>query len=298
MPTVADYLADAQDAAAKLRKTFDMSQTNGRTNGHVAEAISVPTEQQSVAETQPALDASQLSQAAEKPAPFRAKNARALGNDAIAGALSETQERMAATTAKMDQIADKLAAVLSAPGAPHAAIASPAAPSQKSAEQIASDITAAHEFGKLRATLLKNGDMSFELPFDIVRSSVAALTGEQREAFREVGKGVTQHLELTGDSDRQIRAAMEYAKQRWDGDAVVIRVGDANREKIVRHAVAANLNIDLSRDPKLAELVAEERKRQSVDKSVKTEVTVLERVQVANEKKKAEKQDDSVAMRV
>lgn len=275
MPTKAEFLADAQLAAEKLRKTFEMSQTNAHTNGKLADAIPVRAEEEKVAET---------AQPAEAPVPFRAKHARPIGTDAIAGVLNDAQERMAATTAKMDQVVDKLTAVLNVAGAPRAAIGSPSPPSPKGAEQIASDITAAREFGKLRATLLKNGDMSFELPFDVVRASVAALTGEQREAFREVGKGVTQHLELTGNSDRQIRAAMEYAKQRWDGDAVVIRVGDEHRDKIIRHAVAADLNIDLSRDPKLAELVAEERKRQSVGMSVKQEATILERVRVAEKK--------------
>jgi hypothetical protein len=263
--TDAQILAEAQAAANKLRKTFEMH-SNGNTNGKVAEPTPAP---------------------AEPTPPFRAKNARPLGDDAVAVAVTESQDKIAdqiaAQTAKM---ADFLKQIAGAPNA-HTVIRSDATPSSKSAHAIASDITEEREYGRVKGELLKNGDMSFSLPFDVVRSSVGFITGEQREAFREVGRGPNQHIELTGDSNRQIRAGFEYAKQRWNNEAIVIKVGDRDRERVVHHAVAAGMNIDTSRDPKLAEAVAAEQKLQSLDNSFKVEVPIIERAVKQDEKKAA-----------
>ncbi len=223
----------------------------------------------------------------EKPAPFRSKNARPLGDDAV----REEQARLAAHVATQSEKLDKLIETVATISA--ASAATP--PSKKAPEQIASEVSVEEIYGKLKVRLEKNGDTVFSLPLDVVRDPFK-LSGESREAFREVGKGYTQQIQVTGTGDRQIRAAMEYAKIRWNGDPITIRVGDEHAEKIVKHAVAANVNIDTSRDPKLAELVAEERKRQAVHVGKNQDVVLLERVQVTREKKEEQKQ--SVGMRV
>ncbi len=220
----------------------------------------------------------------EKPAPFRSKNARPLGDDAA----REEQARLAVQVAAQGQKLDKLIETV-------ATIGAPTRPSTKAPEEIASEVSAEEIYGKLKVRLEKNGDTVFSLPLDVVRDPFR-LSADSREAFREVGKGYAQQIQVTGSSDRQIRAAMEYAKIRWNGDPITIRVGDEHAPKIVKHAVAANVNIDTSRDPRLAELVAEERKRQAVDVGKSQDVVLLERVQVTREKKEDQKQ--SVGMRV
>ena len=224
------------------------------------------------------------SDASEQPAPFRSKNARRLGDDAIREEQARLAAQVAAQDAKIDGLIESVATLSAA-----------TPPSRKPPDEIAADVSAQAVYGKLKVRLEKNGDSVFSLPLDVVRDPFK-ISGDSREAFREVGKGYAQQIQVTGTSDRQIRAAMEYAKIRWNGDPITIRVGDDHAERIVKHAVAANVNIDTSHDPRLAELVAAERKRQTVQVDKKADVVLLERVQVAREKKEEQKQ--SLGMRV
>lgn len=239
--------------------------------------------------------------AAETPLPFRAKHARPLGEDAIRAEQSRLVDQITAQNEKIDGLTEKIATLTAAApsaAAPPAASPLPTPPLSSRArapEEIAGDVSAQQVYGKLKVRLEKNGDAVFSLPLDVVRDPLK-ISGDSREAFRETGKSYAQQIQVTGTGDRQIRAAMEYAKMRWGGDPIAIRVGDKHAEKIVKHAVAANVNIDTSRDPRLAALVAEEHQRQAVQIGKKEDVAVLERVQVARENKEAQTQ--SVGMRV
>lgn len=246
MRTKAEHLAEARDAAAALRKRFEMAGTNGQIGQPTADAT-----------TQSAPEAAK---AAEMPAPFRAKHARPLGDDAIRAEQSRLADQIKAQGEKIDGLTEKIATLTAVP--PAATL--PIPPSRaRPPEEIAADVSAKQEYGKLKVRLEKNGDAVFSLPLDVVRDPLK-ISGDSREAFRETGKSYAQQIQVTGTGDRQIRAAMQYAAIRWGGDPITIRVGDKHADKIVKHAVAANVNIDTSRDPRLAELVAAERQRQAV----------------------------------
>jgi len=204
---------------------------------------------------------------------FRAKHAQPLGpaaelsqSFAVAASLDRLTVRQSEQIDRLDDAINKmLAAVMHQPNPPRAAIgsASPPRPDLDTA-QIAEDVARIHDVSKLKKTQLENGDVSYSLPKDNVRSVVAEAIGYDREAFRECGiRSASPHLEVVGLSDRQIAAAMAFAKQRWNGDGVIIHAEGEHRDRIITHAVRANLNVDTSRDPAMAALVTKERERQA-----------------------------------
>ena len=186
---------------------------------------------------------------------------------AIASSIDRLTTRQSELISHVEDALDKaLSAGLQQPNPPIATIGSTSQPitTHVDPQTIADNVAQTLDLGKLKVSRLDNGDISYSLPLDTVRAAAADMIGYNREAFREVGfKSGTPHIEVHGQTDRQIAAAMEFAKQRWSGDAVVIRAGDKHVGRIVEHAVRAGLAIDTSRDPHMATLVTRERERQA-----------------------------------
>jgi hypothetical protein len=224
---------------------------------------------------------------------FRSKNARVLGpaaemelaeQFAIAASVDRLTVRQGELMSHLDEALNKvLSSVIEQKGPTHTAIgsASQQPPPDIESTKIAEEAARIIDLGKLKATKLENGDVSYMLPLDSIRATAANLIGYDREAFREVGvQRGKPHIEVMGQTDRQIGAAMAFAKQRWAGDAVIIHADDKHVNRIVEHAVRAGLNIDTSRDPQMASLVTRERERQAnpILREQKSAVPTLERV--------------------
>jgi hypothetical protein len=135
------------------------------------------------------------------------------------------------------------------------------------------------EHGRLASKRLRNGDIAYTIPGDTVRTA-GGLLGT-REAFVERGlRTAHPYIEVTGASDRQIAAAMAHAARRWQGDDVIIHADMKHEQRIIKHAVAAGLNV-VNKDERIQKLVAEERERQAKRGHVheqKDRTPVIERV--------------------
>ena len=86
----------------------------------------------------------------------------------------------------------------------------------------------------------ENGDITYR--FNDLRSRALG-----RDAFRDCGSTIR----LEDNAERSIRAAVQYAKESWGGEAVVLRVAPEVRETVLREAIKAGLKVqnpELQRD--------------------------------------------------
>lgn len=166
----------------------------------------------------------------------------------------------------LNEVANRLAAIMAQPHPPIAAIGSPAAPrnvDNVDYGHLADKVGQEQAHRRLKKELLNNGDHAYSLPTDSIRAGLADLVGQPREAFVHCRPGSDKsHVKLVGTSDAAIEAAMQFAKRAWGDDGVIIHMGDKNRDKIIEHAVKVGLNIE-NRDPEIQALVAKERERQN-----------------------------------
>ena len=254
-------LAEAQVALANLRKTMTVDQDVAPTQEEFAdrfnEAVATPTQE-----------------------PFRAKNARPLDAERVDDSkLDKVLERISTESERTAAALDRLTAIMSGPGAPITAITSSVEMHGRPVQHVAESLSNEPAYRTLNATLLKNGDMSFRLR--TFSTAIEKTLGYDSEAFRESGSSSRSPvISITGTADKQIAAAMDFAKQRWAGDAVHISVSDKNRDRIIHHAVKAGLNIDTSRSPELAALVQKEQDWQKTVGAAfdRSDVPTLQRV--------------------
>jgi hypothetical protein len=131
------------------------------------------------------------------------------------------------------------------------------------AERIADEVGLSQFLGKLQRVTLANGDHSYALPMDALRSATASMLRLPREAFVHVApESDRDQIKIIGTSDRQLFAAMAFARKRWGDDEIIIHVGDKHREKVIEQAVRAGLNI-ANRDQQIQALVVKVRERQA-----------------------------------
>jgi hypothetical protein len=261
-------LEEAHVALANLRKTIEMS-ANGR--AHVPQPMIGPDGPVDAIPGDPYKIPGDPYKMPDVPAePFRAKNAKSLDRDTTK-VLSDIGDRIASNHAeqaeRLEKLFDKLSMTITGSGAPVAAVGSAREPDRRglSPQKIAEQMAETPRFQTLNSRIMENGDMSFSVPMDFVRDSVAKLAKIDTEAFREVGAASKSPvIKVTGTSDRSLDAAMVYAAHRWNGDPVMIRAADKDIERVVNAAVRAGLAIETGHDPKLAALV--ERERASVGK--------------------------------
>jgi hypothetical protein len=159
----------------------------------------------------------------------------------------------------------RLDTAMSGPNPPAAAMGSPSERKldPTAVERLANEVGLSQFLGKLKRTTLANGDVSYSLPTDSVRAATADVLGLPREAFVHCNPhSWNDHIKVVGTTDRQLIAAMQYAKKRWGDDEVLLHTGDKHRDKVIEHAVRAGLNI-ANRDPEIQALVVKERERQA-----------------------------------
>jgi hypothetical protein len=307
-------LEEAQDAVANLRRTFEMA-AEKRTQeaapsldfnaavdeirsdepkladhaadpiGYRGDAYPIPGDPYKVPEGKAAGDPYKIPEG-PAPIPFRAKAARPLDSESeksIADIRARIEQNEAENKRRYEAIDAKLTMTMTGIEPPTAAIGAPREPhpSNPSPQEAAQAVAAIPEFRTLRRTLLPNGDVAFSLPVDNVRASIAKLANINLEAFREVGASSRSPVvRITGASDRALDAAMEYARQRWQDDPVVVKVGDKDSSRVIRAAVRAGLNIETAHDPALAIAVAKEREYvKTVEQAFNRNVPSIERAQ-------------------
>jgi hypothetical protein len=172
------------------------------------------------------------------------------------------EDRLAEAVGRLEEVTQRLAAVMAQPKPPVAAIGSPAPHKDVDVERIAEEVSRLQFQGRLRKTVLSNGDHSYRLPLDSFSDHAANLAGIPREAFIHCSpESDRAHIKLIGTSDRQMLAAMEFAKRHWGDDGVILHVEGKHQKRVIEHAVRAGLNI-ANRDPQMQALVAKERERQ------------------------------------
>jgi hypothetical protein len=191
-------------------------------------------------------------------------------------ARGDSATQFAKSLDRLEEVTRQLAEVMAGPKPPVAAIASPSpAGGGVDLEKLAADVSLVQEVGRLKRRLLDNGDISYQLPVKDVASAASAIFVGDQEAFVEKSRGGIDRLEISGSSDRKIAAAMAFAKAKWGGDDVLIRVGDQHQARIIRHAVAAGLSI-ANTEPEIVKAVALERERQM--RPPAPEIPTIERV--------------------
>jgi hypothetical protein len=99
---------------------------------------------------------------------------------------------------------------------------------------------AKREIAGLRYKVYDNGDVGYR--FNDIQSRVFG-----GDAFRDRGSKVT----IEDSSDRAIKAGVGYAKEKWGDTPVTLNVSAEQRDRVVREAAKAGLNIknpELQRD--------------------------------------------------
>lgn len=103
----------------------------------------------------------------------------------------------------------------------------------------------------LRYKVYENGDVGYR--FNDIHSRVFG-----GDAFRDRGSKVT----IEDNSDRAIKAAVGYAKEKWGEAPVTLSVNVEHRDRVIREAAKAGLNI---RNPELQRDIERARENRSKD---------------------------------
>jgi hypothetical protein len=214
--------------------------------------ILVPSNGKAAAAPAPSNNGTTAAPAASTPA--TQTTTQALTSQAELDRLAEQQrEKTAELSRLIDQISEAIMKSKAVAGI---------APSEPR-ERPNADRAIEHEItvGNLAARRLHNGDVAYTIPGDTIRTAGGILGTP--EAFVERGlRTKSPYLEITGASDRQLAAAMAHAARRWEGDDVVIHAEGRHEARVIRHAVAAGLNI-VNDDARVQKLVTAERERQA-----------------------------------
>jgi len=87
-------------------------------------------------------------------------------------------------------------------------------------------------FSGMSSRIHNNGDISYR--FNDLRSRALG-----KDAFRDCGSTIR----LEDKDERSIRAAVQYAKESWGNEAVILRVAQDVRETVLREAVKVGLKV-------------------------------------------------------